>query len=181
MAEKKIEVFDLKGAGERLARSDSHLQYSHILSIGDPESKEPESLYHPQRKVLRLEFADINSFVAKYMGNTNESSELPQKSQVERAIVFLREFLAATDTTGLLIHCFAGVSRSTAMALIACYLMLGDEEKAREKLYSIRPQAIPNSWVIQYADEILGSNLYPVAESIAETRIQKLIHSTEEQ
>ncbi|MEM7184460.1 MAG: hypothetical protein AAF518_26420 [Spirochaetota bacterium] len=32
-----------------------------------------------------------------------------------------------------------------------------------------------------HADEILGSSLYPVAESIAEARIQELIHSTEQQ
>ncbi|MEM7183511.1 MAG: hypothetical protein AAF518_21565, partial [Spirochaetota bacterium] len=143
---KKIEVCDLNTVGRNLTKPDAYIQYSHVLSIGDPESQEPAHLYHPERKVLRLEFADINRFVSKYMGNETESPDLPQKVQVEQAIAFLREFLAAPSTGALLIHCFAGISRSTAMALIACYLLHGDEAKARKQLYTIRPQAIPNSW-----------------------------------
>ena len=59
----------------------------------------------------------------------------------------------------ILIHCYAGVSRSTALAyaiLIDQHGAVGDEPAMLERLLALRPQACPNRLVVRYADELLG-------------------------
>ena len=74
----------------------------------------------------------------------------------------VRELLAFVDTwdraAPLLIHCFAGVSRSTAAAFIsACYLAPGrDENEIAQALRAASPTATPNARLVSVADAILG-------------------------
>ncbi|MBR7540181.1 dual specificity protein phosphatase family protein, partial [Mycobacterium tuberculosis] len=60
----------------------------------------------------------------------------------------------------LLIHCHMGISRSTAAMLSLLAQTYPDESEVRlfERLRQIRPQAWPNSLMIQYADDLLGRN-----------------------
>jgi len=57
-----------------------------------------------------------------------------------------------------LIHCEAGVSRSTAAALIlyACWLGPGLEAEAMERVLAQRPLAIPNRRMVALADDLLN-------------------------
>lgn len=67
----------------------------------------------------------------------------------------------------LLIHCQAGISRSSAVALIVCAQLLGfGKEEAMDMVLAARPQARPNLWVVELADEALGGGgkLLEVAE-----------------
>jgi predicted protein tyrosine phosphatase len=72
-------------------------------------------------------------------------------------IIRLAEGLRS-DTGRVLIHCEAGVSRSSAAALImyACWLGPGREQEAMERVLSQRPVAIPNRRMIELADKLLG-------------------------
>jgi predicted protein tyrosine phosphatase len=67
------------------------------------------------------------------------------------------EFTAPLEPTDkLLVHCLAGVSRSTAVACgILCQHGLAPGE-AVKYVFSIRPQAFPNEHVLTLFDEILG-------------------------
>jgi predicted protein tyrosine phosphatase len=56
------------------------------------------------------------------------------------------------DDDDILIHCWAGKSRSTAAALIILYDHLEDIQKAKEELLRIRPQAAPNRLICKLAD-----------------------------
>jgi predicted protein tyrosine phosphatase len=58
----------------------------------------------------------------------------------------------------VLIHCGAGISRSSAAALImyACWMGPGEEQEAMEKVFTLRPTARPNRRMIELADKILG-------------------------
>lgn len=59
----------------------------------------------------------------------------------------------------LLIHCYAGVSRSTALAyaiLIDQHGAVGAEAAMLDRLLALRPQACPNRLMVRYADQLLG-------------------------
>ena len=64
----------------------------------------------------------------------------------------------AGDVRHLLIHCHAGISRSTAaMLMILAQAQPRESEDAiADRLMRIRPQAWPNSRMIAFADELLG-------------------------
>jgi predicted protein tyrosine phosphatase len=57
----------------------------------------------------------------------------------------------------ILVHCHAGISRSTAAALIIMFNLSRDIDKCVEILTNIRPQASPNRLLCRIADDILGS------------------------
>jgi predicted protein tyrosine phosphatase len=122
---------------------------SHILSILDPGWPEPEALSAFDRH-CRATF---------YFHDAIEPAPgvvLPQKSDVEAILAFGRA--AGRDPSHLLIHCHAGISRSTAaMLMILAQAFPGETEDAiADRLTRIRPQAWPNSRMVGFADEILG-------------------------
>jgi hypothetical protein len=60
-------------------------------------------------------------------------------------------------TGPILIHCLAGVSRSTAAALIALALVAdGREAEAARRLREAAPHASPNRRIVMLADRLLG-------------------------
>ena len=80
---------------------------------------------------------------------------VPQTKHIEDLI----EFLDSWDTkTSLLVHCIAGVSRSTAAALIAHTLKTGDPKKSATALRVAAPYAWPNRRIVSLADSIMGLN-----------------------
>lgn len=119
-------------------------QAASILSIGDPGDQAPQE-FEGFSSRLRLEFDDIESPVT---GHTQ-----PTPADVEKAIRFIRE-----APEPLLIHCFAGVSRSSACSLIKLLHVFGTEDYASvfATLYRIRPIAYPNRLIASYVDDIFG-------------------------
>ena len=86
----------------------------------------------------------------------------PTKEDVELILKFgdVCRTASNTQTTHLVIHCLAGVSRSTAAAYAIFCMLLGpeSEERAFVHLIKIRSCASPNRLVVKYADELLGRN-----------------------
>ncbi len=80
---------------------------------------------------------------------------LPDAAHLERLLGFVRAWNRAEP---MVIHCFAGVSRSTAAAYIAaCALEPGRDEFAIAKaIRAASPTASPNSRLVALADEALG-------------------------
>ena len=80
---------------------------------------------------------------------------LPQKPDVDAILAFGRD---AGGVRHLLIHCHAGISRSTAaMLMILAQAYPRETEGAIvDRLLEIRPQAWPNSRMVAFADELLG-------------------------
>lgn len=78
----------------------------------------------------------------------------PARSHVRELIRFLR---ACPPRASVLIHCFAGVSRSPAAALIALALDApGREHEAATALRRAAPFACPNRLLVELADAALG-------------------------
>jgi predicted protein tyrosine phosphatase len=86
-----------------------------------------------------------------------EGHTLASKSHVEKLLAFVRQW----DQTGpLLIHCWAGVSRSPAAAFIAACALRPHHNEA-ESAQAIRaksPTATPNVRLVAIADAMLGRN-----------------------
>jgi predicted protein tyrosine phosphatase len=84
-----------------------------------------------------------------------EGHVAPGAHHVERFLQFVREW---DRREPLLIHCYAGVSRSTAAAFIAVCALAPerDEAKTARLLRKLSPTATPNLLLVRHADAILG-------------------------
>ena len=120
---------------------------SHMLTLINEGTvvERPQTIHHT--RYLRLSMNDI----AEY----EEGRILAERYHVENLLDFGK---AWTREKPLLIHCWAGVSRSTAAALITlCNLNPGLEPAiAAERLRKASPTATPNRRLISLADEMLG-------------------------
>lgn len=104
---------------------------------------------HPDHLVLR--FADMDR-AGPAGWEDHPELRLATAEHVEAALSFAR------GRNALLVHCHAGVSRSTAMtcAILAERLGPGREAEAVEQTFIIRNIAVPNLHIIGLADAILG-------------------------
>jgi predicted protein tyrosine phosphatase len=119
---------------------------SHVLGCLGPESPHPELGFDAGRH-LRLTFHDII--------DEAEGFQPPTKDHVAQIIDFVDDW---GQSGKLLIHCFAGISRSTASAFTAmCMLNPQEDESAlAQELRRHSPVASPNVRMVRFADEILG-------------------------
>jgi predicted protein tyrosine phosphatase len=137
-----IEVASRPEAGDILSSPRRCAEITYLVSIGDPHDELPVGYDNIPRK-LRLLVADV-------------VTELGATEEDVWQIIRLAEALRS-GTGRVLIHCEAGVSRSTAAALImyACWLGPGCEWEAMERVLAQRPEAIPNSRMVRLADRLL--------------------------
>lgn len=79
----------------------------------------------------------------------------PQERHVQEVIAFARRW---DQSAPLLIHCWMGVSRSPAAALIASLAVApdDDEQALALRLRTASPYATPNSRLIEIGDSLLG-------------------------
>jgi predicted protein tyrosine phosphatase len=123
---------------------------THILSILDPGWPEPASLdmFGLDRR-LKLRFHDVIEVHPGWIA--------PQRWDIELLLAFARG-IGASRETHLVIHCHAGVSRSTAAATLVLAQSC-PQRPAREALEAVvrrRPRAWPNLRMLELGDEILG-------------------------
>ena len=96
----------------------------------------------------------------------------PDIRQVEAGLSFVMEHLSKGD---VLIHCHAGKSRSTALALGALALQTPDDVESAviEKLLGIRPIAAPNIIVVEMVDRLAGREGRLLAAILAHPQISE--------
>tara|TARA_R110002167_G_scaffold103658_2_gene268001 strand:+ start:1437 stop:1949 length:513 start_codon:yes stop_codon:yes gene_type:complete len=119
---------------------------THVVSLLGVEGR-PET---PARIApgchLDLDVDDIAAAAPGYV--------LPDSAHVERLLDFAR----AWDRAGpMIVHCYAGISRSTAAALaVLCLYNEGREYEAARLLRQRAPHARPNRRIVQLTDRALG-------------------------
>ncbi|MBL8645342.1 MAG: protein-tyrosine-phosphatase [Rhodospirillaceae bacterium] len=120
---------------------------SHILSVLSPDMAEPERTAPWPKHHLTLRFNDI---AAPMEGLTAPSAQM-----VSELLAF---GTAWQGTAPMLVHCWAGISRSTAAAyVLACQRMAaGAEEAIAQNLRDVSPMATPNPLIVALADDLLG-------------------------
>jgi predicted protein tyrosine phosphatase len=131
----------------RLPETVTNVGATHLVTLINAESDvpTPEGI-HPD-KHLFLGFNDIVSPV--------EGLTPPAEAHVQRLLEFVRGW---DRQTPMVIHCWAGISRSTAGAYItACALNPDlDEAELAQKLRTRAPSATPNGRLVAMADKILA-------------------------
>ncbi len=127
-------------------------QVSHVLSILDPDQPEPEAFGgYGEHARLELKFHDIIQEMPGF--------EAPQVEHVEKMLEFGQDLLRDPEPARhLLVHCHAGISRSTAaMTLLLAQAQpgLGADEVLAQVVH-IREKAWPNLRILSMGAELLG-------------------------
>ena len=124
---------------------------SHVLSILDPDHPVPEAFgTFGEHQKLELRFHDI---IEDRPGQLT-----PQPDHVAAILQFGRDLQAAAPGQArLLVHCHAGISRSTAsMVLILAQAMPEvAETEIVAMVHGIREKAWPNLRMIEFGDAML--------------------------
>jgi|APSaa5957512535_1039671.scaffolds.fasta_scaffold67592_3 predicted protein tyrosine phosphatase len=123
----------------------------HVISLNDPGSVPPPMLSISKANRICVEFHDVTKETTNQIAPTIED--------IETIISFGRGVLDGGDP--VLIHCVAGVSRSTAAGLIlaASYNKVEPDELVK-LLRCKAPYSQPNTLMVQLGDSSLGLNYY---------------------
>lgn len=142
-----------------------HKGATHVITL--LHSSERSTLVLPKSfdrtNWLWLEMDDVISSTA---------DSAPQTEQVERLLDWAKKL---PDDAHLLVHCYAGISRSTAAALAIKVQEIGVDKvpEAIDWLLEIRPQACPNPVITSIADDLLNAKgeLHAAAEEVANKKL----------
>jgi predicted protein tyrosine phosphatase len=119
---------------------------SHLVTLMvEPFVVTPEAV-HPDRH-LRIGVHDVVE--------TAEGTIAPQRAHIAEMLAFTKGW---DRSAPLLVHCWAGISRSTAAAyIVSCDLHgSGHENQIARALRLLAPHAQPNILMIRHADQLLG-------------------------
>jgi predicted protein tyrosine phosphatase len=117
-----------------------------LLSLLSPPFQAPRPAPISPERHLALGLSDI---VAPLDGHV-----LAGRQHVESLIAFFSRWERARP---MVVHCFAGVSRSPAAAFIGlCALDAAPEIEIAQKLRRLSPSATPNKHLVEIADALLS-------------------------
>lgn len=137
---------------------------THVLSILDPGWPVPDAFgSYGEHERLELRFNDVIE--------DRPDVVLPQPEHVAQLLEFGRDMLSEPASGAhLLVHCHAGVSRSTAsmLLMVAQAQPTEGELLIAQEILRIRPQAWPNLRIVEFGDTQLrrGGKLVKAATQI---------------
>jgi predicted protein tyrosine phosphatase len=125
---------------------------SHVLSILDPGYPEPPAFgAFGEHRRLELRFHDVIDEMPGMLP--------PREEDVATVLAFGRDLMAEPPAQRhLLVHCHAGISRSTA-SMMLILAQARPDIVARDivsHVVSIRPRAWPNLRILEFGDALLG-------------------------
>lgn len=139
----QVYVCPLSRIADTVAQSDA----SHLVSLINDSTVvvRPDSI--PEENHL---FLGINDIVEPLDGMI-----LPAEEHVERLIGFVTGWAPVRP---IVVHCFAGISRSSAAAFITLCALKPERDEAdiARRMRSASPFAYPNPRIVAIGDEILG-------------------------
>ena len=127
---------------------------THVLSIIDPEEPDPAAfLRYAAHQRMLLRFHDAIE--------PGPGVVLPEASHVAEILGFGRDLAASAASRKeghLLVHCHAGISRSTAALTMLLAQVYPDQsaDTVLRRVLDMRPKAWPNLRMIEFADAQLG-------------------------
>lgn len=131
-----------------------------VLSLVDPGTPPPAAA--PLHEVIEVhDFLPAEAPSAALAEDlATQGIVLPDRTHAARIVAFGERVLerARSDSVRLLVHCHAGISRSTAAAyaISAMELGAGYEAEAAERVRRAQAAAHPNALLIHHADDVLG-------------------------
>lgn len=150
----------------QLSKTMKKVGATHVLSLTDMD----------KRPFLRPGFDPANWLWLKF---EDVLFDLEQDAPTKLHVAIILEWgLMLPEDAVVVVHCEAGVSRSTAAVLALLVQQTPDDiEGCIAKLLEIRPQSCPNPLVTRYADDLLGcgGKLYAAAEEVANKKLFKFL------
>jgi predicted protein tyrosine phosphatase len=139
----RIHVCSLERLHRTVAETGARDVLTVIKNIGQVET--PEGV--EKARHLKLDFADI--------WRPTEGEVMANEAHVAEILRFIRRWERAHP---LVIHCYAGVSRSTASAFIAACALRPETSEAEwaMRLRQVSPTATPNIHIVGLGDRLLG-------------------------
>ena len=146
MGPETIVIANRSRAGKILSSPRQRARFAYLVSIGAPAEREPAGFRNVANR-LRLVFEDTMS----------QEDGGPISEDVERIINFARKVDLAKGS--ILVQCEAGISRSSAGAIIVAAVILGPgrELAAVRHVLSVHPVARPNRRMLELADAVLSN------------------------
>ena len=116
-----------------------------VIGILGPESPHPD--YTGIENHLKLTFNDINADTPGLIS--------PRIADAKLLVAFIEDW---DQKNPMLIHCWAGISRSTASAFAALCILRPDvdEMELAQELRTASPSATPNRLITAQVDQLLG-------------------------
>ena len=142
-------IFSIQICSLEAAREADLSIYDGVITIEDSTIEDPFRVESSSPNQLVLRFDDISLPIDGFIE--------PKEIHIERAL----SFADMIGEASVLIHCHAGISRSSAIALaiIAKRLGPGKEKEAVKALEQINPNARPNKSMVWFTDEILDRDM----------------------
>jgi predicted protein tyrosine phosphatase len=120
---------------------------SHILTVmaNVAQVQRPQSVLEANH--LRVQMDDITEHMDGFVA--------PSEAHVEKVLSFIRNW---DRSAPMVVHCYAGISRSTASAFAAACMLnpQRDEISIARQIRAASPIASPNRLIVSLADKVLG-------------------------
>jgi predicted protein tyrosine phosphatase len=120
---------------------------SHILTVmaNVDQVRRPASVLAANH--LRVQMDDITEQIEGFVA--------PSEAHVEKVLDFVRNW---DRSAPMVVHCYAGISRSTASAFAAACMLNPhrDEASIARQIRAASPIASPNRLIVGLADKVLG-------------------------
>lgn len=105
----------------------------------------------------------------------NIEEQGPGERHVNSIISFLEPFVATPHEYNLGVNCYAGISRSTAIGIIAWVMQGKTPEQALNDILDVRSFAWPNLRILRFASKRLGVDIYTVVKTWQDAQNTELI------
>ena len=146
--------------------------YQSLISLNEPGEAVPPFDYTHMGTAISLFFYDIPEPIAGF--------QAPTKSDIREIIQYARHEFFSRNSTRMLIHCHAGISRSSAAAIIAAKAIGLDMHEFIPRLAE-RSSIHPNSLMISLAGEIFGDGFFEQVRDILSNTLEGGWHYGQEE
>ncbi len=130
-------------AKNHVRKAVKRFEATHLISLVDPDDRMPRPHRIARGNHLVMHFDDVAD---------PGLPDAPQREHLVRAIEWADRL---PETARLVIHCTAGVSRSTALSygLLRCSMR---EQDAMAYVLRVRPEAQPNALMMRHLEIMFG-------------------------
>ena len=149
---------------EAVSSSFKEIKQKVWISVVDDEDKN-------KIRMMKKNFSTkgISHFVQYFYDWSDEDGDMfivnnleekgPKEQHVNNIISFLQPIVESNKVYDLGVNCYAGVSRSTAVGIIAWVMQGKSPQEALDEIIKVRCQAWPNLRILRFASERLGQDL----------------------
>ena len=157
----KIKITNLSEA-ESYSFNKNNINYDVWISVVGKEDK--REINRMNKNFHEKEVKHFSQFFADWSDEdgikwSHLRDEAPQLHHIQNIITFLRPYTEGDEPHNLGVNCFAGISRSTAVGIIALVMSGRTTEQALAEILKVRPIAWPNTRILGLASTILNKDL----------------------